>query len=144
MTVRILTEQEGATIANNTELNLLARSGGVSVQNDDNQAIRIDEDGITIRNANGVILVRIDSTGFTYYNGLGNPVAAISSDGFDYYDADGNLRAQIGQNSAGQMAIRLYDSAGRCSIFVGQDPATSKPVLAVGKEGVDVEDELRS
>ena len=90
--------------------------------------------GLSINEANGEIVIR---------NGL-TEVVRIDKEGFKYYDAQGTERIKFGQNANGQQQIIVYGTNGKSEILIGQNPKTGAPILAVGKPGRDVIQDLNS
>lgn len=87
----------------------------------------------------GNLIINEDSGEIVIRNS-GIEVLRLSPDGFSYFDKNGTRRISMGQNADGMQQIIVDDAAGRASILMGQDPKDGKPVLLVGKEGVDVID----
>lgn len=85
---------------------------------------------LTINEASGEIVIRNGKT----------EVLRLSRDGFKYFDRGGVERITVGQDFSGMQQIIVNDAAGHASILIGQDPIDGKPILLVGKEGVDVID----
>ncbi len=119
-----------------------------TVINNGNQVITSNNGKITVDQTAGQITIRdglrkvveINSDGFTYYNSAGNKTASAGENGFRYYDKFGTERISMGQDNDGMQQIIVDDASGRASILIGQDPTDGKPILLVGKEGVDVID----
>lgn len=162
MTVELITEQEGQKIMHNTEFNMTEKSGGVSIQQDDNEnpLVRMDDQGFKLFNTLGTIIaqmtragfeyfnnagVRIASvgaSGFEYYDGNGQLIAAVGTNGFEYYDGAGVLRISIGKSATGKMRILYYNDAGIPTEIMGQDPSDGEPIIAASANGEDVEEIL--
>lgn len=102
-------------------------------------------DNTTIKGANvtsslaGNLTINEDSGEIVIRNGR-TEVLRLNRNGFAYFDNNGTKRISMGQNENGMQQIIVDDASGRASILIGQDPTDGKPILLVGKEGVDVID----
>lgn len=102
-------------------------------------------DNTTIKGANvtsslaGNLTINEDSGEIVIRNGR-TEVLRLNRNGFAYFDTNGTKRISMGQNENGMQQIIVDDASGRASILIGQDPTDGKPILLVGKEGVDVID----
>lgn len=161
MTVEVLSYNDGQKIMNNTEMNLLNKSGGISVEGTSKTTMaRMDNDGFTLRNALGTIIAQMNADGFAYFSNSGTKIASVGIDGFEYFDGNGNkiadvdtngfnfydnnqvLRATISQSGSGKVRMLVYDETGKAITIMGQDPKDGKPVIAASVSGYDVEKEL--
>lgn len=87
--------------------------------------------------------INIDQTEgkITIRNGV-NIAVEIGEDGFAYFDKNHTKRIALGQNSAGQQQIIVYDANGVPQILIGQDPKDGSPVIANSTPGNNVINDL--
>lgn len=90
--------------------------------------------GLIINEATGELVIRNNS----------KEVLRLDKDGFKYYDQEGSKRISVGQNTAGQQQIIVYDATGKAIAIVGQDPKDGTPVIAVSESGEDVLESLKN
>lgn len=163
MSVELVTEHEGQKIMHNTEFNMTQRSGGVSIQQDDNDnpLVRMDDQGFKLFNTLGTVIAQMTRDGFEYFNNAGVKIASVGANGFEYFNGNGQLIAKVGatgfeyydangvkristgiNDEKGNVRFLFFDENGVPNILVGQDPLDGQPVFAVVPAGTDVEAKL--